>query len=135
MLYTRTGRRGRAALHVPAAHGAAALRLAACARSRAARGRDQPRLERPWRVFRTVTLPLSMPGALTGCIFVFVPAMCNFVIPELLGGGKTILIGNLVRDQFLEARDWPFGATLALVLTVIPGARSIVLQQRARAGH
>lgn len=72
----------------------------------------------PFRVFRTVTLPLSIPGALTGCIFVFVPAMSNFVIPELLGGGKTIMIGNLIRDQFLKARDWPFGATLALVLTV-----------------
>lgn len=71
----------------------------------------------PWRVFRTVTLPMSLPGALTGAIFVFVPTMSNFVIPELLGGGKMILIGNLIRDQFLEARDWPFGATLALVLT------------------
>lgn len=71
----------------------------------------------PWRVFRTVTLPLSLPGALTGAIFVFVPSMSNFVIPELLGGGKMILVGNLIRDQFLEARNWPFGATLALVLT------------------
>jgi spermidine/putrescine transport system permease protein len=73
----------------------------------------------PWRAFRTITLPLSLPGALTGCIFVFVPAMSNFVIPELIGGGKTIMIGNLVRDQFFEARDWPFGATLALVLTIL----------------
>ena len=73
----------------------------------------------PWRAFRTVTLPLSLPGALTGCIFVFVPAMSNFVIPELIGGGKTIMVGNLVRDQFLSARDWPFGATLALVLTIL----------------
>ncbi len=71
----------------------------------------------PWRVFRTVTLPMSLPGALTGAIFVFVPTMSNFVIPELLGGGKMILIGNLIRDQFLEARNWPFGATLALILT------------------
>ena len=71
----------------------------------------------PWRVFRTVTMPLSLPGALTGAIFVFVPTMSNFVIPELLGGGKMILIGNLVRDQFLEARNWPFGATLALILS------------------
>ena len=73
----------------------------------------------PWRAFRTVTLPLSLPGALTGCIFVFVPAMSNFVIPELIGGGKTIMVGNLVRDQFFEARDWPFGATLALLLTIL----------------
>ncbi|MET1019133.1 MAG: ABC transporter permease [Microterricola sp.] len=73
----------------------------------------------PWRVFRTVTFPLSIPGVLTGCVFVFVPAMGNFVIPELLGGGKTVLIGNLVRDQFLKARDWPFGAAIALVLTIM----------------
>lgn len=72
----------------------------------------------PWKVFRTVTLPLSLPGALTGCIFVFVPTMSNFVIPELIGGGKTIMIGNLVRDQFLEARDWPFGSVLAIVLAL-----------------
>lgn len=71
----------------------------------------------PARVFRTVTLPLSLPGALTGAVFVFVPSMSNFVIPELIGGGKTVMIGNLVRDQFLSARDWPFGATLALVVT------------------
>ena len=84
----------------------------------------------PWRVFRTVTLPLSIPGALTGCVFVFVPAMSNFVIPELLGGGKTVLVGNLVRDQFLKARDWPFGAALALVLTILLVAL-LVAQQRA----
>lgn len=85
---------------------------------------------KPFRVFRTVTLPLSIPGALTGCIFVFVPAMSNFVIPELLGGGKTVLIGNLIRDQFLKARDWPFGAALALVLTAFL-VILLVLQSRA----
>lgn len=84
----------------------------------------------PFRVFRTVTMPLSIPGALTGCIFVFVPAMSNFVIPELLGGGKAILVGNLVRDQFLKARDWPFGAALALVLAILL-ILLLVAQQRA----
>jgi len=73
----------------------------------------------PFRVFRTVTLPLSIPGILTGCVFVLVPSMSNFIIPELLGGGKTVLVGNLIRDQFLKARDWPFGSALALVLTAI----------------
>lgn len=73
----------------------------------------------PGRVFRTVTLPLSIHGVLTGCVFVFIPAMSNFVIPELLGGGKTAMVGSLVRDQFLTARDWPFGAALALVLTAL----------------
>ena len=68
----------------------------------------------PLRTFRDVTLPLTLPGVLTGCIFVFVPSLGNFVIPELLGGGKTVMVGNLIRDQFLKARDWPFGSVLAL---------------------
>jgi spermidine/putrescine transport system permease protein len=70
----------------------------------------------PWRTFRDVTLPLTLPGVLTGCLFVFVPSLGNFVVPELLGGGKTVMVGNLIRDQFLKARDWPFGATLAIVV-------------------
>jgi spermidine/putrescine transport system permease protein len=69
--------------------------------------------------FARVTLPLSLPGVVTGCIFVFVPSLGNFVIPELLGGGKSIMVGNLIRDQFLKARDWPFGATLALIMVVV----------------
>ncbi len=69
--------------------------------------------------FARITLPLSLPGVITGCIFVFVPSLGNFVVPELLGGGKTVMVGNLVRDQFLKARDWPFGATLALVMVVL----------------
>jgi len=66
------------------------------------------------RAFRDVTLPLTLPGAMIGAIFVFVPSMGNFIVPELLGGGKTVMVGNLIRDQFLVARNWPFGAVLAL---------------------
>ena len=55
---------------------------------------------------------------LTGCILVFVPSLGNFVVPELLGGGKTVMVGNLIRDQFLRAQDWPFGAVLAMVVVV-----------------
>jgi len=66
------------------------------------------------RTFFDVTLPLTLPGTMIGAIFVFVPSMGNFVVPELLGGGKTVMVGNLIRDQFLEARNWPFGAVLAL---------------------
>jgi len=68
------------------------------------------------RVFFDVTLPLTLPGAMIGAIFVFVPSLGNFIVPELLGGGKTVMVGNLIRDQFLQARDWPFGAVLALVV-------------------
>jgi len=70
------------------------------------------------RTFLTVTLPLTLPGALIGCIFVFVPSVGNFIIPELLGGGKLVMVGNLIRDQFLKARDWPFGAVLAVAVIV-----------------
>ncbi|MEV4563158.1 ABC transporter permease [Nonomuraea sp. NPDC049419] len=66
--------------------------------------------------FRKVTLPLTIPGVLTGSMFVFVPSLGNFVIPELLGGSKSIMVGNLIRQQFLTARDWPFGSTLALAV-------------------
>lgn len=76
----------------------------------------------PARTFLTVTLPMTLPGALTGCIFVFVPSLGNFVIPELLGGGKMVMVGNLVRDQFLKSRDWPFGSVLALSVMAILAA-------------
>ncbi len=68
--------------------------------------------------FITVTLPLTLPGTMIGAIFVFVPSLGNFIVPELLGGGKTVMVGNLIRDQFLKARDWPFGAVLALVMVL-----------------
>ncbi len=71
------------------------------------------------RTFWSVTFPLTLPAALTGAILVLVPTMGNFVIPELLGGGKVSMVGTLVRDQFLRARDWPFGAVLAMVLIVL----------------
>ncbi len=69
-----------------------------------------------WRTFRDVTLPLTLPGVITGSLFVFVPSLGNFIVPELLGGGKTVMVGNVIRDQFLKARDWPFGAVLALAV-------------------
>ncbi|MBB2910032.1 spermidine/putrescine transport system permease protein [Streptosporangium becharense] len=73
----------------------------------------------PVRTFFSVTLPLTLPGVLTGSLFVFVPSFGNFIIPELLGGGRSTMVGNVIRDQFLKARDWPFGATLTLALLVV----------------
>jgi spermidine/putrescine transport system permease protein len=66
--------------------------------------------------FRRVTLPLTVPGAAAGAIFVFVYSMGNFITPDLLGGGRTVMVGNLIYDQFLTARDWPFGAALSFIL-------------------
>jgi spermidine/putrescine transport system permease protein len=71
-----------------------------------------------FRTFWSVLLPLTLPGAITGAILVFVPSLGNFVVPEILGGGKTIMVGNLIRDQFLKAQDWPFGSVLAMVVVV-----------------
>ncbi len=73
----------------------------------------------PVRVFLRVTLPLSIPGMIAGTILVFIPAMGMFVIPDLMGGAKTILIGNVIRNQFLTARDWPFGAAASMILMVL----------------
>ncbi len=69
--------------------------------------------------FVRVTFPLTLPGVVAGCIFVFVPSLGNFVVPDLLGGGKEIMVGNLIQSQFFQARDWPFGATLAMSVIVI----------------
>jgi len=71
------------------------------------------------RTFVGVTLPLTSPGLMTGSILVFVPSLGNFVVPELLGGGKTVMVGNLIRDQFLKAQDWPFGSVLAMSVVVV----------------
>ncbi len=73
----------------------------------------------PWRVFLRVTLPLSVPGMIAGTILVFIPAMGMFVIPDLMGGAKTLLIGNVIRNQFLTARDWPFGAAASMILMLM----------------
>ena len=68
--------------------------------------------------FRRITLPLSLPGIWAGSALVFIPVLGMFAIPELLGGTRDILIGNLIKEQFLESRDWPLGSTLSLLLTV-----------------
>jgi len=76
----------------------------------------------PLRTFRRVTLPLTLPGIAAGCIFVFVPSLGNFIVPDLLGGGLSSMVGNLIQSQFLRARDWPFGAMLSLILIGLMGA-------------
>lgn len=72
-----------------------------------------------WKTFVRVTLPLTAPGIAAGGVFVFVLSIGNFITPELLGGGRTKMVGNLIQDQFTAARDWPFGSALALILIVI----------------
>lgn len=60
-----------------------------------------------------------MPGILAGSILVFIPCLGAYLTPDLMGGGKSIMIGNLVQNQFTTARDWPFGSALSLVLTAM----------------
>ncbi|MFA7270282.1 MAG: ABC transporter permease [Sterolibacterium sp.] len=71
-----------------------------------------------WTRFWRVTFPLSLPGIFSGSALVFIPVLGMFAIPELLGGTGDLMIGNLIKEQFLDNRDWPFGATLSLLLTV-----------------
>ncbi len=68
-----------------------------------------------------VSLPLTLPGIIAGSMLVFLPALSMFYVPDILGGAKSLLVGNFIRNQFLVARDWPFGAAASVLLTVIMG--------------
>jgi spermidine/putrescine transport system permease protein len=72
-----------------------------------------------WRALTRVILPLARPGIVAGAILVFVPGLGAFISPELLGGAKTMMIGNLIQEQFGQSRNWPFGAALAFVLLAL----------------
>ncbi len=74
---------------------------------------------RDWQAFWRVTLPLAAPGIRSGVLLVFIPCLGTYLIPDLLGGGKTILAGTLIQNQFTAARDWPFGAALSLALMAV----------------
>jgi len=71
-----------------------------------------------WQRFWCITFPLSLPGVYAGAALVFIPALGIFAIPDILGGPGDSLIGNVIKQQFLETRDWPFGSVLSIVLTV-----------------
>jgi len=72
-----------------------------------------------WQRFWRVTFPLSLPGVFAGAALVFIPAFGIFAIPDILGGTTGIMIGNVIKQQFLDTRDWPFGSVLSMVLTVV----------------
>ena len=71
-----------------------------------------------WQRFWRVTWPLSLPGVFSGSALVFIPVLGMFAVPDILGGTGDILIGNLIKDQFLGTRDWPFGSALSIMLTL-----------------
>jgi len=72
-----------------------------------------------WQRFWRITFPLSLPGVYAGSALVFIPAFGIFAIPDILGGPNDSLIGNVIKQQFLETRDWPFGSVLSIVLTAL----------------
>jgi len=88
---------------------------------------------KPAARFRRITLPLSRPGLVAGCLLVFIPALGSFLTSDLLGGAKELLIGNLVQNQFTTARNWPFGsAASTVVMVLVLGAVLIYLRVRDR---
>lgn len=74
---------------------------------------------RPLQVFRDITIPMSMPGIIAGCLLVFIPALGEFVIPSLLGGLDSLMIGRTLYDEFFQNRDWPLASAVATVLLFI----------------
>jgi spermidine/putrescine transport system permease protein len=89
---------------------------------------------RPAARFRRITLPLSMPGVVAGCLLVFIPALGSFLTADLLGGAKQLMIGNLVQSQFSAARNWPFGSAASfIVMAMVLVAVLVYLRVRDRA--
>jgi spermidine/putrescine transport system permease protein len=74
---------------------------------------------RPAKAFCRITLPLTVPGIYAGVIMVFIPTLGYFFVSDMLGGSRTMLIGNLIRNQFETAKNWPFGAALSIFLIAI----------------
>ncbi|GAB3452899.1 ABC transporter permease subunit [Insolitispirillum peregrinum] len=96
---------------------------------------------RPWKAFLKVTLPLSMPGIVAGCMLVFIPSVGEFVIPDLLGGASTLMIGKVMWNEFFQNRDWPTASAVAiamLILLVLPivgfQRYQLVQEEKAREG-
>ncbi|KRV73468.1 MULTISPECIES: ABC transporter permease [Pseudomonas] len=87
-----------------------------------------------WKALRRIIIPLAMPGIVAGCILVFIPSLGNYIIPELLGGGKSLMIGNLIQLQFGTAHNWPFGAALSFALLAFVLAAMLVYSMRFRQG-
>ena len=73
----------------------------------------------PWKAFWQVTFPLSLPGVFAGCLLVFIPAVGEFVIPDLLGGSDTLMIGKTLWNEFFNNRDWPVSSAVAVILLLV----------------
>ena len=93
----------------------------------------------PLQIFRRVIVPLSLPGIFAGCIMVFVPTMGLFYVASLLGGARQLLIGNLIQQQFLNARNWPLGSAtsvmLILLMTVMLAGYALIMRRLTARGQ
>jgi putrescine transport system permease protein len=85
---------------------------------------------RPLPAFLTVTLPLSLPGIVAGCLLVFIPAVGEFVIPDLLGGTRTLMIGKVLWDEFFTNSDWPLASAVAILLLVLLVGPILIFQRQ-----
>jgi len=85
---------------------------------------------RPFRAFLAVTWPLSLPGVIAGCLLVFIPAVGEFVVPDLLGGAGTLMIGKVLWSEFFANRDWPLASAVALVMLALLILPIALLQRR-----
>jgi ABC-type spermidine/putrescine transport system permease subunit I len=88
-----------------------------------------------WRTIRRVVIPLARPGIIAGCILVGVPATGEYVVPVILGGGKTLMYGNVVAEQFQNVGDYPFGAALSMTLMAVLTIVVLVLRRGASRGE
>jgi len=89
---------------------------------------------RPWATLTHVMLPLCAPGIRAGTILVFIPCLGAYLAPDLLGGGKSVMIGNLIQNQFTTARDWPFGSAVSLALMAVVMLLLAVFVRRGEEG-
>lgn len=85
-----------------------------------------------FQTFIKIIIPLTMPGIIAGCLLVLLPAMGLFYVADLMGGAKNLLIGNVIKSQFLNIRDWPFGAATSIFLTVMMGLLLYVYYRAAK---
>lgn len=89
---------------------------------------------RPWQTLVRVTIPLCAPGIRAGSILVFISCLGAYLTPDLLGGGKSVMVGNLIQNQFTTARDWPFGSAVSLLLMAIVMVLLFTVMRRDREG-
>lgn len=89
------------------------------------------------QTFVKVILPQTMPGIMGGAVIVFIPSVGNFIVPDVLGGAKGLMVGNLVEQQFLSSRNWPFGSALSMIIMAVVLTVLLVAVARARkaGGH